>query len=615
MDAIHAVKGGMMEGYRSLYAAIERTFFYTLTRKIVGNTMFLLLPLVGLLLYGFLSHAELQAVIVSMPPESVARAPLLELAASWQLANIVVAALSMIVAVFTIFFMRHLFLHPIQEMTNILSSDDDQHADISATLPSRTVDEIADMADSYNRFASQLKGMIGETRRRSVQVGVDAARLQRALRTAHSVASEQEKQAQMVFSASEEAVHAIEHISQSTQAISSQNAEHLQEVRHSHAELGTVCDQVRVIREQSAIFQQSVGRLSKNSATITQVLQMVQEFSEQTNLLALNAAIEAARAGEAGRGFAVVADEVRSLASKVNEATQTIDANIGEMTVLVENTRTSAASINEYAVNTESVIISAHDQFADLMVELEAVNDQLSGISASLEELSSTNTESHDHVVHITREAEAIKREMDEAQNVFLDLSVATEESQELLSHLVIGGGGFENTLCRGHQWAAEVSGHLKQLSDQGMNLFDSHYRCRNPGETFEKFETTYTEAFEKALQPVFDRFISECPQFTYAIAIDRKGYAPAHHRQASQPLTGDYDTDFRASRHRRFFNASRAEKRRAENELPFLLQTFVRDTGEVLIDLSIPLHLNGRHWGALIMGFEPKHLLSGAEA
>lgn len=63
-------------------------------------------------------------------------------------------------------------------------------------------------------------------------------------------------------------------------------------------------------------------------------------------------------------------------------------------------------------------------------------------------------------------------------------------------------------------------------------------------------------------------------------------------------------------SRDRRIFNGNRAEERRASHTAPFLLQTFVRDTGEVLNDLSIPLYLNGQHWGALIMGFDPQRLM-----
>ena len=108
----------------------------------------------------------------------------------------------------------------------------------------------------------------------------------------------------------------------------------------------------------------------------------------------------------------------------------------------------------------------------------------------------------------------------------------------------------------------------------------------------------------------MFDQFISERPEFIYAIAVDKKGYAPAHHAKVSQPVTGDLSVDLLKSRHRRFFQGNRQERRRCSHENTFLLQTYIRDTGEILNDLSIPLYVNGKHWGALIMGFEPKCLL-----
>ncbi len=599
-----------MSEFRSLYNMVEQALFFTLTRKIVANVVALILPQVVLLAFSYFVLTEIKQTLEQLTRTLPQVASLqAELDTLW-LAQLVALAVVLLMGVVVVLGMRFLFLRPIQCMTSMLSNDEGKPGDLSATLPVDTVDEISGMANSYNNFTDQLREMIVETRQRSVQVGVEAAHLQRALTNAHRSAVSQQGQAEKVFAASSEAVLAIRQISDSTQVITEQNTEQLAEVRTSHNELGAVCEQVRMICEQASIFQSSVQQLSDNSTRISQVLQMVQEFSEQTNLLALNAAIEAARAGEAGRGFAVVADEVRNLASKVSEATQTINSNIGEMSQLVEATRDSAGLIHDYAQRTDKVISGTHHQFSELTGELEGVNDRLSGISASLAQLSSSNDESHDHVETITRQAQSIRSEMDQAQQVFVHLSHATEESQELLSHFVVGMGGFEHMLQCGQSWASEVKGQMEGLASQGVNLFDSHYRCSNPGHQFEKYTTSYVEAFEQLLQPLYDRFITQKPEFIYAIAVDKKGYAPAHHKKASQPLSGDEAIDFRMSRHRRFFFDSRAERRRAENELPFLLQTFVRDTGEVLIDLSIPVYLNGRHWGAFIMGFEPDCLL-----
>jgi methyl-accepting chemotaxis protein len=76
--------------------------------------------------------------------------------------------------------------------------------------------------------------------------------------------------------------------------------------------------------------------------------------------------------------------------------------------------------------------------------------------------------------------------------------------------------------------------------------------------------------------------------------------------------MSGNYDVDLVNSRHQRIFAASTMEIRRAKNTTPFLLQTYIRDTGEILNDLSHPITINGKHWGAFIMGLKPEMLSNG---
>jgi len=597
------------------YQAVEKTFFNSLTKKIVGNVFSLLLPhifLLGLCLHYF---GEIEPLVASLEGEKAAQ--LQEVVASFSLVATATVVAAIALGVFTIFFMRHLFLRPIREMTTVLRAIKEKDGDISATLPEYTHDEISEMARAYNEFAESLKRMIAETRRRSVSVSLSATQLQKVLVGAYDSVSRQEDRALQVFESSSEATQAIDEIAGTTLTISEQNSANLEEIRMSGNELMKVLNQIQAVNQLASGFQTTVEQLSENSANITEILSMVQDFSDQTNLLALNASIEAARAGEAGRGFAVVADEVRNLSQKVSTATSEIDRNISEMTNLVGVTRKGATDIQDYISSTEGFIENTNQQFSKLVGDFEAVNGQLAGISAAIDELSYTNKNSHGHVNQITEIAGEIKSEMDQSKMFSQQLEVATEESQELLSRFIIGYGGFENMIQTGRKWAAETVQNIEGLSTQGINVFDTQYKRTNDGQLPEKFDTAYTDSFEARLRPLFDSFISERPEFTYAIAVDRNGYAPAHHTKVSQPVTGDFNVDNMKSRHRRIFMGNRAEQRRATNTSPFLLQTFIRDTGEVLNDLSIPLYVNGQHWGALIMGFDPKNLLdnSGADS
>lgn len=595
----------------SLYSSIEKTFFNSLTKKIVGNVVFLLGPNLIVAAIGYWIYQDLTAIQTQLESQSVAAQATESTTSILFTAVVTLLIYTVVVGMFTIFFMRHLFLRPIGGITEVLRGVKDRDGDISATLPQYTFDEISTMAESYNDFSDSLKKMIASTRRRSVQVALSATQLQKVVNEAHTSAAQQETQAQMVFQASKEATSAIDEIAAHTLEISERNSNNLEEVRSSSTEMARVKEQVHAVGAQIAEFQSTVHRLSENSENIMRVLGMVQDFSDQTNLLALNASIEAARAGEAGRGFAVVADEVRSLSLKVRTATSEIDQNVSEMTSLVANTRTGADTIRDYITDTEQFIGNTNTQFANMVSDFEELNGQLSSISAAIDELAYTNRNTHEHVSEITKISEEIKDEMEVSKTHSTDLEKATEETQELLSRFIIGYGGFEGMIQTGRGWAKETEQALEQLTSRGCNIFDTHYQRTNDGQLPEKYDISYVNEYESLMRPMFDRFITERPEFIYAIAVDVNGYAPAHHTKVSEPLVGDFAIDNVKSRHRRIFFSNRAEQRRASHSSPFLLQTFIRDTGEVLNDLSIPVYVNGRHWGALIMGFDPQHLLS----
>jgi len=152
------------------------------------------------------------------------------------------------------------------------------------------------------------------------------------------------------------------------------------------------------------------------------------------------------------------------------------------------------------------------------------------------------------------------------------------------------------------------MQARIQELANRGMQVFDRDYRPV-PRSNPPKFTTTYAEAFARELQPLFDQARKELGSI-YAVALDANGYLAIHHSGTSDPLTGDPATDLLKSRHQRIYFNVETEKRRARNTEAFLFQTYMRDTGEILNDLSMPIHIDGRHWGALVTGFNPERFL-----
>lgn len=588
----------------TLYRKIEKAFWFTLTRKIIGNVTALLLPTLLLIAGSAWLLQDLREQL-----EALGVAQEVPLDQFWMLL-LVIGLLAVGTGVFIVLFMRSIFVKPIRDITEVLQAVKDKNGDISAVLPDYTFDEISVMARSYNEFTEQLKDMISQTRTHSVDVALNAARVQKMVRQASSSSTAQEQQAEQIFESSSQSTQAIDEIAINATHISDQTQHNVRDIHQSSTDLARVSEQIQGVERQARSFQETVSTLSRNSENITNILRLVEEFSDQTNLLALNASIEAARAGDAGRGFAVVADEVRELSRKVGEATQQIGTNIAEMSSLVGQTEEGAGAILDSVQEAEGLLTRTSDQFIGMVASFEQMSQQLSTISTAIEELSATNRLTHENVASIAELSHSVKEDMDSTRASAYELEEATQQTQELLSRFIIGYGGFEAITRLGMEWAGKIMQVMEEQAAKGVDLFAKDYRALNPEDRYVQYMTSYVSSLEPVLQPVLDGFLQEKPDFAYAVAANTDGYVPVHHANVSRPRTGNPDEDNTYSRNMRKYFDTRAEQRRCTHESPFLLQTFIRDTGQILNDLSIPLYVGGRHWGALIMGFETHHLL-----
>ncbi|MCW8944834.1 MAG: methyl-accepting chemotaxis protein, partial [Sedimenticola sp.] len=124
------------------------------------------------------------------------------------------------------------------------------------------------------------------------------------------------------------------------------------------------------------------------------------------------------------------------------------------------------------------------------------------------------------------------------------------------------------------------------------------------PGSNPQKFKTQFDDFTDANLPAIQEPILTRHEFMAYAGAVDNNGYFPTHNKRYSQPITGDYDKDLLTNRTKRIFN-DRTGARCGTNTKPFLLQTYKRDTGEVMHDMTVPIYVAGRHWGGFRIGYQ----------
>lgn len=323
-------------------------------------------------------------------------------------------------------------LEPVLATNTILKDIASSEGDLTIRVPINTQDEIGEMGQNFNIFAQKLQGIIRSIAQLTQQLSVSADGLNELMANTQSRLKEQQQETSVVASGISQMSDTVSNVVSNAESASASAGTADDEAKAGRGIVVAAAQSITALANDIESSSDVVEKLKADTKNIGSVLDVIKSIAEQTNLLALNAAIEAARAGEQGRGFAVVADEVRTLAQRTQDSTQEIEGLIAEL-------RNGA----EQAV---AVMTASRDQAGSSVVEAKNAEASLTKITQAVEAILQMNTQ-------ISSAADA--------------QSAVSEDIKRNVANIQAAAGDTTRTAAH----ASEASSMVAHLSDELANL------------------------------------------------------------------------------------------------------------------------------------------------
>ncbi|BAN48865.1 methyl-accepting chemotaxis protein [Metapseudomonas resinovorans] len=370
------------------------------------------------------------------------------------------------------------------------------------------------------------------------------------------------------------------------------------------------------LSQRAGASRELIAGLSQRGEEIQQVAQVIQSIASQTNLLALNAAIEAARAGEHGRGFAVVADEVRGLAGRTASAT-------GEVGQMVADIQRQTALVVEQIRQLSEDLEAGVGQVELTGRQLEKIAGLAAAVEGQVDEIAQGARTNRDQLTDLFEAVGQMRGDLGESDAQTRRLAEAASQLEgqaETISERLAEVGlddYHQRVYDLARRGAAAIAERFEADVGAGRigleDLFDRRFQVV-PGTYPQKYGSRFDRYTDQVLPEIQEPLLKEHEGLVFAIACTQEGFVPTHNLAFSQAPTGDREHDTARSRSKRMFN-DRTGVRCGSHQQPLLLQTYTRDTGELMHDLSVPIVVQGRHWGGLRLGYRPEQAAASASA
>ncbi|SHN65945.1 methyl-accepting chemotaxis protein [Desulfovibrio litoralis] len=318
-------------------------------------------------------------------------------------------------------------------LANQKTNDAAQQTELAkqATAEAEKAKELAEKAksDGMRSAAMQLEESISV-----ISSAVD--RLSTQIATSQHGAEDQSARVSEAATAMEEMNSTVMEVAKNASATSQVSSNTREKAEEGVHIVQKVVESIRNVQKQSVSLKEDMNVLSNHAQSINQIMGVISDIADQTNLLALNAAIEAARAGEAGRGFAVVADEVRKLAEKTMSST----SDVGNAIKSIQESAVKNMKQVDLTVQTIETTTSLADSSGSVLQDILGMADstalQVSSIATASEEQSSSSEEINRSITHVSEIASQTSHTMNEAADSIASLATQAQHLQELVRHM-----------------------------------------------------------------------------------------------------------------------------------------------------------------------------------
>lgn len=318
---------------------------------------------------------------------------------------------------------------PLNEAVDSINDIAEGGGDLTKRLPETGRDEVTALAAGYNRFAEKLQELVRRVTESATQIASSVEEQSQVAEETRRGATNQKDETQQLATAMNQMSSSIQEIANNTQSVADDSREATEKARQGRQSVSETMEAINSLSQEVQSSATAINELSTQSEQIGKVLEVIRGIANQTNLLSLNAAIEAARAGESGRGFTVVAEEVRKLAQQTQES-------IGEIQQTVEGLQTGTQRAVEAMEGSRQQAERTVEQAATADTALDEIAQRIANIEDKANQAASAVEEQSQVAEDINRNVTRINDVSEESANSVDHIAKAIEELARLASDL-----------------------------------------------------------------------------------------------------------------------------------------------------------------------------------